>query len=63
VEAEIDRITVTIDGRRGSVVIEQTQVVELATRAGRGARRSGREMLDAALRDARVWLDNNGGSG
>lgn len=54
---EITAVTIVIDGKTGSV--ELTQSAPAAVRRGQTPR-SGKDMLDAAVRDARVWLRANG---
>jgi hypothetical protein len=51
----IDSVTIMIDGKRGSAELTQSQPTR------RAGARSGEELLDCAVRDARAWLAANGG--
>lgn len=60
-ETGIDSVSITIEGKQGSVELTQTQPAG-AGRHGSGPR-AGKDLLDAAVRDARAWLRANGGKG
>lgn len=62
VEADIESVTILVAGRRGSVTLEQTQPAVTVQRFGvKPLWRSGEELLEAAVVDARAWLAANGG--
>jgi hypothetical protein len=58
VDTGINSVTIVIEGGRGSVELTQTQPAQSVGR--RVGPRSGKDMLDAAVRDARAWLRANG---
>lgn len=53
---QVESVTIVIDGKTCSVELSQSQ----GATSRRGAGRSGKDMLEAAVRDARAWLRANG---